>query len=70
VDGLTYDIYSPITNNADRIVSEVARKGNQAHGVILDLSRSSVTAEQLGNVLNRAQGTGSRIQDVIILWPQ
>jgi filamentous hemagglutinin len=67
VNDVPYDIYSPRTLSAKNIVSEAAHKGNQARGVVLDLSQTTVTREALGNVLLRVQRAGSLLQDVIIL---
>ena len=68
VNGLRYDVYTPITPSPDRIVSLVAKKNQQAVGVIVDLSKTSVKREQLGNVLQRVRGAGAKnIQDVIII---
>jgi hypothetical protein len=68
IEGAPYDIYSPTTSNANRIISELAKKNRQASGVVLDLSRTSVTDAELGNVLARVRGAGAtNIQDVIII---
>ncbi|MGR9117149.1 MAG: CdiA C-terminal domain-containing protein, partial [Gammaproteobacteria bacterium] len=68
VNGVNYDVYTPITSNPNRIISAIASKNSQAEGVVLDLSQSSVTVEQLGNVLQRVQGTGAtNIQDIVII---
>jgi filamentous hemagglutinin len=68
VNGVPYDIYTPTTANANRIISAIASKNSQASGVVLDLSRTSVTLEELGNVLARVRGAGAtNIWDVIIL---
>ncbi|RKH58337.1 hypothetical protein [Corallococcus llansteffanensis] len=68
VNGVPYDVYTPTTSNANRIVSAIAKKNSQAEGVVLDLSQTSVTRAELGNVLERVRGAGAtHIQDVIIL---
>ncbi|MEV6242971.1 RHS repeat-associated core domain-containing protein [Lentzea sp. NPDC051838] len=69
VNGVRWDVYSPKTGNADRIVSAVASKGSQVHGggVIVDLSRSSVTADQLANIEARVFGTGGRVGQIVVL---
>jgi filamentous hemagglutinin len=68
VGGAPYDIYTPTTSNPNRIISAIANKNQQASGIVLDLSRTSVTEEQLGNILKRVQGAGAtNIQDVIIV---
>lgn len=38
-------------------------------GIVLDLSQTSVTAADLGDVLHRVQGITNQISDVIILPP-
>src|SRR5690606_9413014 len=68
VSGINFDVYTPTTNNASRIISAIAKKNSQTTGVVLDLSQTSVTAKQLGNVLGRVQGTGaSNIKSVVIM---
>ncbi|MFJ3410377.1 CdiA C-terminal domain-containing protein [Pseudomonas protegens] len=60
VNGVSYDVYTPATGNADRIISAIAKKNTQAEGVVLDLSRRTVTREQLGDVLRRVNGSGAK----------
>nr|WP_279654821.1 hemagglutinin repeat-containing protein [Pseudomonas petroselini] len=68
VDGIRYDVYTPTTGNADRIISAIAKKNTQTEGVVLDLSKSSVTREQLGDVLSRVNGSGAKnINDIVII---
>ncbi|MBP5100645.1 MULTISPECIES: hypothetical protein [Pseudomonas] len=68
VDGVSYDVYTPTTGNADRIISAIAKKSTQAEGIVLDLSRSTVTREQLGDVLRRVNGSGAKkINDIVII---
>lgn len=68
VDGVRYDVYTPITKNPDRIISSIAKKNTQAEGIILDLSETTVTSQQLGNTLKRVQGTGAtNIKHIIII---
>ncbi|MCO7219362.1 hypothetical protein NH342_06010 [Klenkia sp. PcliD-1-E] len=69
VDGIPYDVYTPTTGNIGRIVSQVASKGSQVRGggVVIDLSKSPITPEQLGNILPRVQGVTSQISDIIVL---
>jgi len=68
VNGVNYDVYTPITSNPNRIISAIASKNSQTGGVVLDLSQTPVTAEQLGNVLQRVQGAGAaNIQDIVIM---
>lgn len=68
-DGQNWDVYTPKSSNPARIISAIASKGSQVHGggVIVDLSQTSVTPEQLGDVMARVQGTGSRVGSIIIM---
>jgi filamentous hemagglutinin len=71
VDGKPYDVYTPTTSNPDRIISAIAKKNTQAEGVVLDLTGSSVTRAQLGNVVARVQGAGAtKITNVVIIGGQ
>ncbi|WIX85508.1 RHS repeat-associated core domain-containing protein [Amycolatopsis sp. DG1A-15b] len=69
VDGENWDVYTPTTGNVGRIVSAVASKGSQVQGggVIIDLSRTSVTADQLGNIQARIAGTGARVGQIVVM---
>ncbi|WP_379138279.1 RHS repeat-associated core domain-containing protein [Paenibacillus sp. sgz500958] len=72
VNGMNYDVYTPTTNNVSRIISAMASKNSQTTGIVLDLSQTSVTAEQLGNALARVRGSISaagktpNITDIVI----
>lgn len=65
LDGIPYDVYTPTTGNLDRIVSSIASKGSQVRGggVVLGLSKSSLTPDQVGNTLPRVQG----VTDIIVM---
>ncbi|WPP42132.1 RHS repeat-associated core domain-containing protein [Paenibacillus hunanensis] len=73
VNGKRYDVYTPETKDASRIIGGIAKKNSQAEGVILDLSKTPVTSEQLGNVIGRVHGIINKggktpnINDIIIL---
>ncbi|MER7008585.1 polymorphic toxin-type HINT domain-containing protein [Dactylosporangium sp. NPDC000555] len=69
VDGVQWDVYTPTTGNVSRIVSAVASKGSQVQGggVIIDLSRTSVTADQLANIQARIAGTGARVGQIEVM---
>lgn len=69
VDGVNWDVYTPTTNNAGRIVSTVASKGSQVlgGGVVVDLSKTSVTPEELGNIEYRVARTGARVSRVVVM---
>lgn len=68
VNGVNYDVYTPTTSNPDRIISAIAAKKDQAVGIVLDLSQTNVTAEQLGDIMARLIGKGvTTIKDVLIM---
>lgn len=49
-------------------MSAIAKKNQQAQGIVLDLSNSGVTSEQLGDILKRVNNAGAKnIKDIIIL---
>ena len=68
VDGVRYDVYTPKTKNASRIISAIAKKNDQAEGIVLDLAESPVSLSDLGNVLARVRGAGAtNINDIVIV---
>jgi len=68
VNGLPYDVYTPINENASRIIDGIARKKNQAVGVVVDLSLTSVSVSALGDVMARLRGKGvTAIQEIIFI---
>jgi hypothetical protein len=68
VNGVNYDVYTPITKNHDRIITAIADKKMQTVGIVLDLSQTTITAAELGNVMARLAGKGvTSIKEVIIL---
>jgi RHS repeat-associated protein len=69
VDGVPYDVYTPITSNPDNVILGIAEKGPQVQGggVVLDLSQTSVTAADLGNVMARVSGLTPDVTNVVIL---
>ncbi|MFN8445965.1 MAG: hypothetical protein U0175_34560 [Caldilineaceae bacterium] len=68
VNGMSYDVYTPITTNANRIISAIASKGSQAQGIVLDLTQTTVKLKDLGNILARVQGAGAKgITDIIVI---
>ena len=71
VNEVPYDVYTPITTNANRIISAIASKGSQADGIVLDLSQTTVKLQDLGNILARVQGAGAKnITDIIVIGGQ
>jgi RHS repeat-associated protein len=68
VNGVQYDVYTPVTDNVNRIISKMANKNSQAKGIVLDLRHTNVTSEQLGNALERIQNAGAtNIQQLVIM---
>lgn len=73
VNGVNYDVYTPKTNNPDNIIKAIAKKNNQTTGIVLDLSNTKVTADELGDILARVKGCiekggkSCNINDIIIL---
>lgn len=65
---ISYDVYTPKTNNINRIVSAIAKKNSQAEGVILDLTHTNIKQNQLKNILKRVQNAGAKnIKDIKII---
>ncbi len=75
VNGENYDIITPRTNNINRIIDAVSKKNDQAVGIVINLKYTSVTEEDLSNILNRVRGAVTKnggtmnIQDVIFYNP-
>ncbi|HJT72358.1 MAG TPA: RHS repeat-associated core domain-containing protein, partial [Chitinophaga sp.] len=68
VNGVNYDVYTPESTNPNRIVSQISKKNTQTVGIVLDLSETTVTQDQLGNILRRVQGAGAtNIKDIVIM---
>ncbi|OQW92108.1 MAG: hypothetical protein BWK78_02655, partial [Thiotrichaceae bacterium IS1] len=68
VDGVRYDVYTPITDRPNRIISAIAKKNQQTEGIVLDLTQTTVTPAQLGNILCRVQGVGAtNIKYIVII---
>jgi hypothetical protein len=68
VNGVKYDVYTPETSSVNRIISSMASKNSQTSGVVLDLSKTTVTEAQLGNALQRVRGAGAtNITDIKIM---
>lgn len=73
VNGINYDVYTPITDNSNNIIRNMTSKNSQTVGIVLDLSETSVVADDLGNILARITGAIEKnggtcnIKDVIVL---
>jgi hypothetical protein len=68
VNGTPYDVYTPTTGDIRSIVIRVAEKGSQVDGggVVIDLSRSPLTAADLGDILPRVQEATDGVSDIIV----
>ncbi|WP_428037165.1 hypothetical protein [Chryseobacterium nepalense] len=68
INGISYDVYTPETSNISSIVRAIRNKNTQCNGVVLDLSKTSIKALDLGNLLKRVQGAGAKnINDIVIM---
>jgi RHS repeat-associated protein len=69
VDGVPYDVYTPTTGSIDRIISAIASKGSQVNGggIVLDLSKSSLSGINAADLLARVQGVTNNVSDIIIM---
>ena len=73
VNGINYDVYTPITTNPSSIIRAITKKNTQTVGVVLDLSKTTVTVDDLGNILARVKGaiekTGGtcNIKDIVVM---
>ena len=73
VNGINYDVYTPITTNPDAIIRAITKKNTQATGIVLDLSQTTVKEEELGNILARVRGAIEKsggicnINDVVLM---
>ncbi|MEV7618109.1 RHS repeat-associated core domain-containing protein, partial [Streptomyces sp. NPDC089799] len=73
VDGVPWDVYSPVSTNPKAIINKVAKKHSQVHGggVIVDLSGTGLSASEFDgalvtvNSLIRSWGKDSFISEVI-----
>ncbi len=70
VNGAQYDVFTPTTDNPARIISAMAKKNSQAGGIVLDLRSTNVTADQLGNALQRVQNAGATNVQQIVIMPK
>ena len=73
VNGVNYDVYTPITNNPSAIIRAITKKNTQTTGVVLDLSETTVTIDDLGDILARVKGAIEKnggvcnIDDVVVI---
>ena len=72
VNGKSYDIYTPQTNSVRSIMNAILKKNDQATGIVLNLSNTTVTRGDLVNLMVRmlraqqAVGKTLNIDDIII----
>lgn len=68
-----YDVYTPTTSNPSAIIRGITKKNTQTVGVVLDLSSSTVTMNDLGNILVRVKGAIEKnggtcnIKDIVVI---
>ena len=73
VNGVSYDVYTPTTNNPSAIIRAITKKNTQASGIVLDLSNTTVNQSDLGNILARVKGAiennggTCNINDIVVL---
>ena len=73
VNGINYDVYTPTTSNPSAIIRAITKKNTQTTGVVLDLSSTTVTADDLGNILGRVRGAIEKnggtcnINDIVVM---
>lgn len=73
VNGVNYDVYTPKTNNPSAIIRAITKKNTQTTGVVLDLSETTVSVDDLGNILARVKGAIEKnggvcnINDIIVM---
>jgi Contact-dependent growth inhibition CdiA C-terminal domain len=69
VDGIPYDVYTPRTSNINRIVSAISSKSSQVRGggVVLDLTHTVLTKEDMTSVLPRVRGVTTSVSEIIVI---
>ena len=73
VNGINYDVYTPTTSNPSAIIRAITKKNTQTTGVVLDLSSTTVTVDDLGNILGRVRGAIEKnggicnINDIVVM---
>lgn len=66
--GMPYDVVSPSSPQVKAVFRAIRNKNGQAPGIIVDLSRTSVTRYDLGDIMFRLRQAGAtNIQNVIFL---
>lgn len=73
VNGINYDVYTPVTSNPSAIIRAITKKNTQTVGIVLDLSNTTVMVEDLGNILERVKGAIEKsggtcnINDIVVM---
>lgn len=73
VNGVNYDVYTPITSNPSSIIRAITKKNTQTTGVVLDLFNTTVAIDDLGDILGRVTGAIEKnggvcnIKDVVVM---
>ncbi|MBQ8528096.1 MAG: hypothetical protein IJ429_06435, partial [Lachnospiraceae bacterium] len=73
VNGVNYDVYTPTTSNPSAIIRAITKKNTQTTGIVLDLSNTTVSIDDLGNILARVVGAIEKnggicnIKDIVVM---
>jgi len=68
VNGTNYDVLTPVSPNQNSVFRSIRNKNDQARGIVVDLSETSVTEADLGNVMARLKGAGAdNIREVVFI---
>lgn len=71
--GTQSKVKPPVPGNPSAIIRAITKKNTQAKGIVLDLSETSVSQSDLGNILARVKGAIEKnggtcnIEDIIVL---
>jgi hypothetical protein len=58
VGGVPFDVYTPATTNPNNVILGIIAKNDQAPNIIVNLRHTTVTPEQLGDVISRINNFG------------
>jgi hypothetical protein len=53
IGGQIYDVFSPSSSNAGRVVSQTAKKLSQTDRIVLNLDNTTLTVDDLSNIIHR-----------------
>ena len=71
--GQIFDVFSPSSGNAGRVVGQTAKKLSQTDRVILNLDNTKLTVDELSNIIprvNNVPGLSRPLQEVIFVQDQ